>query len=190
METKKKFPGAGQFDSVNSTYKHRIHLSNGKELVGYSKGLYVSEPADKTVLLERVIVRLVNNGYLNIGRVDRIEFFYNKFLQGNDELILTLYPAMYGLGKNERIITDFRLAGFLRKLYEQLGQGKEALKANIHKPVISTEEDLLDTRKKRFPTEEKLHQYIITLLNRGMESAAVANFYRVYKEKHLSYGQN
>lgn len=179
----KKFPGAGQFDSSNSTYKHKIHLTNGKELTGYSKGMYVSEPSDKIVLLERVIHRLTNNGYLNPDRVVRIEFYYNKFLQGNDEKIITLYPAGYELEATD-VATDFRFAGFIKSFYNALRTGN-ITKSLTHKPVISTEESDLNWRVKRFTNQEKLHEYIIKLIDKGYSSEAVKDYYRKYKDTHL-----
>lgn len=183
MKTTKTFPGVNQWDTLNSTYKWRIYLCNGKELVGYSKGLYVSEPADKTVCLERAVRRLANSGYFQKERVRYIQFFYNKFLSGNDEWILTMMPDSYSLGNQELIVTDHRLKDFLTLFYKEITSGKEVIKQIIHPIKHSIEEELFDWRKKRFKTEAELHAFVIKQIDLKKNSEMVMDFFRKYREK-------
>jgi hypothetical protein len=182
----KKFPGAGRFDPLNSTYKHEIYLTNGKLLTGYSKGLFHSEPADKTILLERVIVRLIRNGYLAPIRTNRIDFFLNNYLGGNDVLVVSLYPYHYSLGEHKEVIADPRTFQFLKKLYDAINKGELITKDLQHKPVLSNEEIIFDIRKKRFQNDQELHEYIQKQLKNGCEEGTVMNFYYKYRLKWFS----
>lgn len=179
----KKFPGVNEWDSLNSTYKWRIYLINGKELVGYSKGKYVSEPADKTVLLERCATRLLKSGYYQKERTKYIQFFFNRYLSGNDEWILTMFPDGYSLGNNEDIVADHRLKDFLTLFYKQITGDTPAMKTIIHKIKHSAEEDLFDWRKKRFNTVAELHTFVVKQIDLRKEPAMVMDFFRKYLEK-------
>lgn len=184
----KNFPGQNRWDSVNSTYKHEIHLENGKKLVGYSKGLLQPEMQDKTVLLERVILRLVKSGYLNVGRVVKIEFFLKSFLESSSELILVLYPGEYTLGNNETIITDQRLLTFITRLYAQLDTKTIVTKSLSHKPVNVPEETLYSLQYKRFKTFPELHVFVQKQIQRGDPKGLVMDFYYKYSQKYLVGG--
>ena len=184
MAASKKFPGAGQWDSINATYKWKIYLTNQKELTGYSKGLYVSEPMDKTVLLERCIRRLANSGYFQIDRVKYIQFFFNRFLNGNDEMILIMFPDKYTLGNNERIVSDKRLADFFTLFYRELLSGKEVMKNIIHPIKRSQEEELFDWRIRRFKDEASLHKFVIAQIQNYPNSELPMDYFRKYKQEH------
>jgi hypothetical protein len=178
----KKFIGAGRFDSVNSTYQHKINLCNGKQLTGYSKGLLSKEMSDKTVLLERVILRLYNNSYLVPNRVQSIEFFLNNQFESN-ELILILRPHNYSFANNIEYAKDERLYTFLQRLYEQLRSGIIITKSLGHKPVIKQIDTILNPSKKVHETEQELHEFLMKCRKEGIEEGQIFNYYFNYRSK-------
>ena len=180
--TQKKFIGAGRFDSVNSTYQHKINLCNGKQLTGYSKGLLSKEMSDKTVLLERVILRLYNNSYLLPNRVQSIEFFLNNQFESN-ELILILRPHNYSFGQNLDYIKNQRLFDFLIRLYEQLRSGVIITKSLGHKPVIKPIDIILDPSIKSHKNETELHSFLMIARREGIEEGQIYNYYFNYRKK-------
>lgn len=187
-----KWIGAGRFDSINSTYRHKIFLSNGRELTGYSKSLLTREATDKTVLLEKAIVRLVNKGYL-FGKTQkygdttfRIEFYLNGQYTGTpDELIFILMPDTYIFGNNEDFVTNIRLNTFFKRLYEQVKKGELVTKSLCHKSGNFTEENLFDVTKKRFLTEPALYTFMQNMIKDGHAFGLVMNFYNNYKKRWL-----
>ncbi len=178
---KKHFPGAGKFDSINSTYKHEIILLNGKGLTGYSKGLLQNEPHDKTVLLEKVILRLINNGYLDGKKTKRIDFFLKSFLNNNDDLILSLEPLSY-IVTNEDYILNARLNAFLKRLYMQLRQGKIVTKDLADKRIIVNEEEIFDLSKPRFKDTIELYEWGIKRVSEGFPHGRVKLYIYKYQE--------
>lgn len=183
--SKKTFPGAGRFDSINSTYKHEIFLKNGKILTGYSKGLLQTEMADKTVLLEKVIIRLINNGYLDGSKVSRIDFYLKSFLNNNDNLILSLEPLSYVV-TDEKYILNERLNSFLKKLYMQLRTGKIITQDIIHKRNLIFEQDIFSLKSKRFNDIDTLTDFCIKKVKDGYEESQVKLFFYKYKSKFFS----
>jgi len=189
MEKNKKWIGAGRFDSSESHYKHKILLDNRIELVGYSKSLLGREGIDKIVVLERMILRLVNNGYV-FGKTKaygnktvRLEYFLDgKFSGEPDELIVTLYPDKYVFEKNETYTNDIRLNTFLKRLYEQAKEGIIVTKSLIHKPKVSVD---FDINKLRFKNEPELYKWMQLKIKEGNPVGLVTNFYLKYREKHL-----
>jgi hypothetical protein len=184
METKKKFNGSGRFDSVNSTFKHVIHLQNGYQLVGYSKGLLTAEASDKVVLLERIIIRLYNNDYFNPTRTKCIEYFLNDPLSKEKQHVITLYPDRYDIGKIERYTTDIRLKTFLERFYTQIRNGVIITKSLQHK-VQSNNTGMYDYKAKKFRDKESLHDFIIKEIQRGIESSQVMHYYTQYVNYHF-----
>ena len=187
METSKnniktKFIGAGRFDSVNSYYQHKINLCNGKQLTGYSKGLLTKEMHDKTVLLERIIIRLYNNGYFEPTRVQSIQFFLNNNFESN-ELILILRSKNYSFGNNLEIVKNPRLYTFLTRLYAQINAGNIITKSLSHKPGIALESKIMDVSKKFLKDDVELHKYLLKLRNEGIEEGNIYNFYFKYRSK-------
>lgn len=182
---KKQFPGAGKFDSINSTYKHEIILKNGKTLTGYSKGLLQNEMLDKTVLLEKVILRLINNGYLDGQKTIRIDFYLKSFLANNDDLILSIEPISYVV-TNDNYILNERLNSFLKRLYQQLRQGKIVTKDLADKRNIKNEEEVFDLSKKRFNDEHELLEYAIKRVKEGYPEGNVKRYFYKYKQQYLS----
>jgi hypothetical protein len=180
----KLFPGSGRFDPVNSFYKHKIELVNGRDLTGYSKGLLQNEMPDKIVLLERVILRLYKNGYLAYNKTARICFYLNETItSSSQELILILYPNKYEMGENRDFKNDLRLGTFLSRLYDQIKNGTIITKSLSHKPTSAKEKDLFDIRKHSFTNEMELHKYCLQRTRDGHADDLVLNFYSAYKEK-------
>lgn len=187
-QSKKKIPGAGRFDAINSTYKNIIYLCNGVELTGYSKGLLWSECQDKTVLLERWLIRLVKLGYLEPHRTIKMDFYYNHQMSA-PELILSLNPANFSYGNNEKIVTDVRLFTFLNRLYEQIRQNNIVTKSLQHKAQLISENDLYSTAYKRFKSEKELIVFVQKMIASGENAEKVMNFYREYKDKYTFYSR-
>lgn len=184
MDNKKSFPGSGRFDPINSSFKHRIHLQNGKELTGYSKSLLFPETPDKTVLLERVIVRLINNGYLQPDRTKYIEFFLNTPLLPTEQRVITLFPDRYIIGDVQQYIQDHRLYTFITRMYDQIRKGEIVTKSLQHKATV-TASNLFDTSRKRFNTEEELHGFVVKQLQSGHPNGQVLNFYHKYRAQWM-----
>lgn len=185
QSAKKTFPGAGKFDSINSTYKHEIILKNGTVLTGYSKGLLQNEMPDKTILLQKVILRLINKGYLDPRKTIRIDFYLKSFLQNNDDLILSLEPLSYALIGDQFIMNE-KLNAFFKRLYMDLRQGKIVTKDLADKRNVIFEEDIFQLRSKRFDNEDQLREFCIKKIKEGHAEGIVRNFYRKYLAKFLS----
>jgi hypothetical protein len=183
--SKKTFPGAGRFDSINSTYKHEIILKNEKILSGYSKGLLQNETPDKTVLLQKVILRLINNGYLKADRTLRIDFYLKSFLAGGDELILSLEPLSYVVIGDQFLMNE-RLNSFLKRLYMNLRQGKVVTKDLADKRKVIFEDDIFNLKKKIFDNENDLREYCIKKIKEGHEEQRAKHYFYSYKDKYLT----
>lgn len=182
---KKTFPGAGKFDPINSTYKHEIYLTTGRKLTGYSKSLLFPEMQDKIVLLERVILRLFNNGYLS--KSDKIEF-YLKNLTTTDDLILTLFPTSYTFGNNAtQLIFNERFNQFIEKFYLGIKSKNMVTKDLTHYPITKEQEQIFSLDYKRFKTERELINFITQKQKEGHEREYCMHFYRAYKEKYLTF---
>jgi hypothetical protein len=186
MPSAQTFPGAGQFDPIGSTYRHEIHLKNGKKLIGYSKGKTVNEMADKTVLIQRVILRLLKNGYLYPNRTSRIEFYRNSNLEGEKELLLILEPLNYSFGSNQRFILNERINAFLKKMYMQIKSGNLDYASLKQKPLSISESDLFDISKERFKTEPELLEWILQKKKEGFQDGMVMNYFFKYRQKYFS----
>lgn len=189
MEAQKKWVGAGRFDSINSTYKHKITLDNNYELVGYSKSLLSREAPDKIVLLEKMILRLIKGGYLfgktksHGNKTLSIEYFLNGNYQGvPDEKIITLKPDLFII-HNDEYLEDIRLNTFFNRIYTQAKQGNIITKSVVHK---SKEDKSFDLTKRRFKNEPELYNFMQLKLREGYPFGEVMNFYHKYKEKFLA----
>jgi hypothetical protein len=185
MNTTKTFPGCGKWDRINSTYKHEIYLANGKKLDGYSKGLLTNEMQDKTVLLETIIVRLFNKGYLDPKRTLRIEFFFKAYLGDSNEIALLLRPTDYSL-VHPKLITNERLVRFLQRFYDQMNRGKIITKDLTDKPYRRNEQDIFSLNEKRFKSQTELLDFIVKKSNEGFPDGQLQNFFFKYTEKYLS----
>jgi hypothetical protein len=181
----KKFPGMGQFDSVNSTYHHVIYLTNGKKLDGYSKSKLYPEMQDKIVLLEKIILRLYNSGYFKPDRVTRIEYYRKNFLEGTQDLILVLEPERFHLSDDETLVMSPRFQGFLNKFYLQVRSGTVSADI-VHKAIRIKEADVFSLEYRRFKTEPELLEFILSLKKLQYPDSMIMAFYYKYKEKFLS----
>lgn len=172
----------GKWDSVNSTYKWHIHLANGKILTGYSKGLNVPEIIDKDTLLQKNIVRLFNNGYLNPKnmyqrkRTEKIDFFMNQEFADNP--FLTLYQTTYESidYQNDNTIS------FLERFYTMIESGKE-----VRNLVKTARKDFIppdDLSRPRFSTPQRLQNFCNEMVRKGVWNKGRAKaFFHAYKEK-------
>ncbi len=99
----------GKFERTGSTFKHEIITHAGAKLTGYSKPQHQPEPADKQVLLTKIIGRLYRK-YLDKG--GSITFFrvYDAN-PANDEEIATIfkdrYEAVSRVTVNEKWLMDW-----------------------------------------------------------------------------------
>lgn len=166
----------GKFDSVNSTYRHQIYLTNGKILTGYSKGLNLPELKDKDTLIQRVIVRLYRNGYLHINSVGTpketvcIHFYMNDPI--DNDWIFTLFPNDYKVCPEW--LDKYTFINFLKRFYEQKRTGIE--RKNLVKEP--RQKDFLSLSIK-FDTIESLTDYCHDLEHRyGLPHGLVMKFYR------------
>jgi hypothetical protein len=188
-EPQKEWAGKARFDSINSTYKHKIFLDSKtkKEIIvitGYSKGLLGVESYDKTVMLEKQILRFVKEGYL-FGVTKKygdktlcIEYYLNGNYYGNpDELILTLYPQEYVFGKNQTYIEDVRLNTFLKRLYSQSRNGEIVTKSLSHISEFKTIDKLFDVSQPRFKNEMALQEWCDVRRKEGHAPGLVYNYY-------------
>jgi hypothetical protein len=185
-KNRKAFPGQGQFDPHNSTYMHKIILTNGKTLTGYSKGKMVAEMHDKTICLEKVILRLHKSGYFNPSRVQYIEFFYNKKFDNElDNLIVTLFPTFPEFNPESKLCFDTRFETFLNKFYKAIEENNVNPLLS-HKPQPYTEDKIFALVAGRFKKEIFLRSFCIQLKNNSRyELGQIENFYREYKRKFL-----
>lgn len=185
--------GAGRFDPVNSTFKHVITMKTLKgelALTGYSKGLLGVESTDKIVLLERQILRFVNQGYL-FGKHKKyqsetisIEYFLNGTYQGiPDEPLFTLYPDEYVFAKNSDYLEDVRLHTFLKRLYSQIKSNQVVTKSLSHKPALTTQAELFDFTKKRFKNEKDLLDWMQERIREGHARGIAFDYYIKYTAK-------
>lgn len=181
----KSFPGCGKWDRINSTYKHEIYLVNGKKLDGYSKGLLTNEMQDKTVLLETIIVRLFNKGYLDPLRSLQINFYFKSYLGDTDEEILILKPKEYRL-KHQKLISNERIVRFLERFYKQINQGKIITKDLTDKPYRKNEVDLFSLSEKRFKNQSELLNWMLEKGKEGAPQGQLLNYFHKYTEKYLS----
>lgn len=118
------------WDNTNSTYAHLLYTRVGKcnIIPGYSKGLDVDEKKDKEIVLQDVIRRLCNSGY--VQNCHKMEFFEKDFMSNkNNKLILILYP----LDHKPQFEYDPKyhwILPFLNKLYDQI-EKKEKISRDI-----------------------------------------------------------
>ena len=166
----------GKWDPINSTYKHIIKLKNGKELPGYSKGRGVPEMQDKDTLIQKVIIRLFKNGYLNDlsantwRETNSIVFYMNDPIY--PEKIATLYHDKYVLEPEQ--IDNTTLISFLNRFYASKLSGKES-KNLVKEPRKSSYLD----EKREFKCEDSLQNYVEKKLMEGrVARQIVVNFYR------------
>lgn len=182
MKPKKKFPGQGQFDKINSTYKNIIYFNNTQRvpfLEGYSKGLLFNEALDKTVLLEAWIVRLFNRGYLDCKKMVRIDFFLKSFLGNDDELIFSLQPFSFTIVHDSFIMNE-RLNSFLERFYAQIKSGNIITKNLTHK---REKEEIFPLKKGIFKNDDELRVFCIKKIREGHPEGLVKGFFYKYKEK-------
>jgi len=115
-----------QFDSIESTYKHLIYTNQGKKyiLTGYSKGDGLPERKDKEILIQKVVLRLINRGYLQ--KSDKIEFYKKNYIDNrHDQLLFIMYPDRF-----EYTDSIVWIIPFLEKVYENILQ-KNKLEESI-----------------------------------------------------------
>lgn len=182
---KKEWFGAGYFDPINSTFRNEIFCTSKKKLIGYSKGKFSNEPQDKIVLLEKWIVRLLNKGYFDSERIEKIEFYLKSFLKDEDKLIFTLYPDRYIMGMSEKYSLNERLIFFLNKFYKQVNERNIEFKNLIHKPIRQKEEQILNYKIKRFRDEFELSEFLLTKRKEGFEVSMLLGYAQNYREYHF-----
>lgn len=178
----KKFPGMGQFDPINSTYRSEILLLNGHRLDGYSKSKLYPEPQDKTVMLEKWILRLYKKGYFD--KMHRIDFYHKSF-SGQDELVFTLYPREYTMQSHTKHVLDKRLIQFLTTLYIQVNKGELDISVLTHKAKRQNEQEIFSLDYKRFKTEQELLEFILKRKDEGHPDGLVMGFFHKYKQRYL-----
>lgn len=185
-KTKTNFKGAGEFDSTNSTYRHEIYLVNGKRLTGYSKSKYYAEKQDKIVLLEDIIIRLFNKGYLQPDRTEKITFYTRDFVSGQLDEVFTLLPASFTFGNNPKFVLNDRLNQFIVRFYKSVREKKTISPTIKHKAITVEEQILFSLERKRFISLEQLHEFVLKQFKNGYPEGLVMGFYNNYKEKYLS----
>jgi hypothetical protein len=197
MEQKKKeWVSAGRFDTIKSTYMHRIFVGgiNGtREFVGYSKAFIGVETPDKIVLLERLILRLIHNGYLfglhkKYGNPTiKIEIYLNGNYTGvQNELLIVLYPDNYVYANNLDFNSNQMFYAFVNELYKQAKTGSLDTSKLIHKsPPAPSEAVTFDYTKKRFTTEQQLYDFMHLQLKAGHPMGIVMDFHLKYRQKWL-----
>jgi len=183
---KPNFKGAGEFDPINSTYKHQIYLINGKILTGYSKSKYYAEKQDKIVLLEDIVLRLYNKGYLQPDKTKEIVFYSIDTLTRQSEEVITLTPKDYSFGSNPKFTLNERLCQFFKRFYIQLNERKFITKDIKHRPITQHEQQIFDLTRKRFATIEQLHEFVLKQFQNGYPQGLVMGFYDQYRSKWLS----
>lgn len=170
----------GKWDPHNSTFKHIITLSNGKELIGYSKGSSVPEKIDKDTCLQSTVARLLKNGYLHpdsIGTTKEtvsIDVMLNDPM--DDALIVSFYPQDAVIYDVPDILDEDLLKSFVKRFYEQIKTGNRNNLVKDQKP-----KRLLDLRRV-FETQEMLLEYMNELIHKYGIPRDVA---KAYYEKKL-----
>lgn len=191
MQNVKKIPGQGQFDQVNSTYKHIIYLAPGQKrskLDGYSKGLYLSESADKTYVLIQFIQRIFRSGYFDSSRVQRIEYFRNNHDGlGYTDFILILEPKTFHFTGDLELVNNQRFTDWLRKFYGMINKGIVDQAALAVKPERIEEKDVFSLTYRRFNTEQELLNHCHKCGTRKYPQGMIDNFYLKYREKYPFY---
>lgn len=185
-KTKSNFKGAGEFDSINSTYKHEICLLNGKKLTGYSKSKYYAEKQDKIVLLEDIIIRLFNKGYLQPDRTEKITFYRMDTLTRQLDEVFTLTPSSFTFGNIPMYVLNDRLNQFIKKFYNAIREKKFITKDLKHKAMTQEEQVLFSLERKRFSSHDQLHEFVLKQFQNGYPQGLVMGFYDNYRAKYLS----
>lgn len=195
IEKPHHWPSAGKTDPVNAYFKTITWINSQRKgiisMPGYSKPLLGIESPDKTIVLERMLIRLINNGYI-FGKSKKygdpticMEIFINGNFRGDpDEKICTLYPTHWQMGKNQEWIENFRFTGFLKRLYAQVKDGQMDLTQLLHKGNPKTIDQLLDPTKKRFNTHEELYEFVEKSIREGINRKHVYAFLTKYQELH------
>lgn len=179
-----------QWDKTYSTYRHKIYFNDGNFIDGYSKGLNVDEPFDKTKLLINVISRLLNSGYLMHPSKNtyKIEFYKRDLskLKQNEELILTLYPESYKLGDYAEINCNLVFSEFLKqtiKLMLDVHQGKEVNFKKETKPKSTPQPNSQNMFIYKNMNRNELHNKCVQLLEKGFERGRVEGYWFSMLEK-------
>ncbi|MEP3388745.1 MAG: hypothetical protein ABJO02_11185 [Reichenbachiella sp.] len=174
------------WDPEGSTYQQEISLENGKFYPGYSRRLGKEEPRDKRVLLQNMILRMYDVGYLNEqnpNRTNAIQIVYswrNKL--GKFVHAFTLYQDCYEWNPDHyRDYLDAFLSEFYRlkrigeNPYEKLYENKKTKMA-----------DPLSLSPPRFFNKPNLRNYCVRLIKGNIrEFGEVLDFYRKYCQTHF-----
>jgi len=181
---KKKVPGRGKFDSLNSTFKQIIYLTSGRELTGYSKGAYLTESRDKIYVLISFIRRMYGNGYFHPLKTKKIEYYqFNEDSQTYSDMILILTPSTYHFSNDLPIINDSRFLPWLKKFYGMIKAGKVDFSQIMVKPERTKEADIFSLDTRRFENDTHLVNFCNMLYKGGYEQGRINDFYIKYRDK-------
>lgn len=174
------------WDSEGSTYRQEITLENGKFYPGYSKRLGREEARDKRVLLQNMILRMFDVGYLNeknLYRTNATQIVYswkNNF--GKYVHAFTLYQDCYEWNPDH--YRDY-LDAFLTEFYRLKKAGEnpyEKLYENKRTKIA----DPLSLLPPRFFNKLNLRNYCVRLIKGNIRAfGEVLEFYRKYCQRHL-----
>ena len=186
--TKKGFKGSTKYDSINSTFKHCFYLTNGIELIGYSKKVGYNESTNKINLLINQIIRFYSSSYLDkkstgtSKELDQLQYFLNGNIL---DPILSLSYLSYEVMNVEWCNNNFKIIQFLDKFYHLISndRGHEIIRLKQIKRVKVR--DTLSLERHRFLTVRSLNNYIKECLeNKKASAGELTNFFHKYIAKY------
>ncbi len=174
------------WDPEGSTYKQEITLENGKFYPGYSRRLGKEEARDKRVLLQNMILRMYDIGYLNEKnpyRSNATQIVYSwKNNLGKFVHAFTLYQDCYEWNSDH--FRDY-LDDFLSEVYrlKKVGGNPYELLYENRRTKMADPLNL----ELRFSNRLNLRNYSVRLIKNNIRAfGEVLDFYRKYCEKYFN----
>ncbi|MEO9968135.1 MAG: hypothetical protein ABJF11_20250 [Reichenbachiella sp.] len=175
------------WDTSQSTYQQEIILENGKSFPGYSKRLGKEEAKDKRILLQNLILRMYQAGYLDENNPQRdnavqITYSWKDDSTGRYVHAFTLYQDCYEWNPNH--YRDY-LDKFLTRFYELKRSGKNPYE-HLYETKRAKFLDPLSITNQRFFNKVNLRNYCVRLIKNNIRAfGEVLNFYIKYCERYF-----
>ncbi len=197
------FRKTAEWDTLNSFYKWKIYLTNGKSFPGYSKGKDSPEISDKFKLLFRILSRLRKEqpkypdfvyGYFTPGMVEKIELYKRTGSGLYEETLAIFFPTHYTFGGNNKFNSNKDVREFFQALYKELMQGKtvphqskkDQLYLGIGNSKKIDENRFFSLEKIRFKTIIELDEFISEGIRIGYGFEVMNNFRNQFIDKNFS----
>lgn len=186
-----------EWDTINSFYKWKIYLDNGKEFPGYSKRLNKPEVHCKIKLIQRCLIRLkkpiksnpsATIGYFTPGLCTKLELYRRTGLGEHKEKLATLTPTHFELHNNQNFNENQGIQRFLNTFYTMIKAGTIGQLDYSDIGYSKVDEDkIFSLSAGRFRSIPDLQKFGNDLMIDGFTYERVKHFLRQYVEANLSF---